>query len=196
MNDRLLGFLAGKNLQLRKMDSEHYIDFFDCGRDAALTKWFCDTALRWQNEDMCTVWVLSRANNATDAVGFFTLPAHQIIPGNVAKNERATQPINKPWVNGLLQPFPAQLLGKFALDQSEQGKGVGAVLMLCAYAKHVEVADVSGAKFLVLDARGDKLSSYYCERYGFARSGLAGEMAQMYRPTSAIRAELEAALDS
>lgn len=158
-----------------------------------MSKWFCGTALRWQNEDMCAVWVLSPANNESDALGFFTLSAHQIIPGNVDKSDKAAEPSNKAWVNNLQQPYPAQLLGKFALERSQQGSGLGAVLMLCVYAKHVEVAEVSGAKFLVLDARGDKLVQYYRENYGFVRSEFAGDLAQMYRPTAIIRAELDRA---
>ena len=159
-----------------------------------MSKWFCETALKWQREDMCQVWVLSPADNTSDALGFFTLSAHQIIPGNVAKDDKATDPDNKSWVNGLRHPYPAQLLGKFALDESQQGKGLGELLMLCAYAKHVSAADVAGAKFLVLDVRDERLVSYYHESFSFVRSSLVGDTAQMYRPTSAIRADLEAIL--
>lgn len=181
-------------MHLRKMDEGHYVDFFDCGRDQAMTQWFCGTALKWQREDMCAVWVLSPANNDTDALGFFTLSAHQIIPGNVRKDHKAVDPANKSWVNGLKNPYPAQLLGKFALDQSQQGKRLGELLMFCAYAKHVEAADAAGAKFLVIDVQEAQLVAYYRDRFGFIQSGLAAEMAQLYRPTSTIRADVEAAI--
>ncbi|MFT4201129.1 hypothetical protein [Gordonia sp. (in: high G+C Gram-positive bacteria)] len=194
MTDRFSAFLAGAGLQLRRMDDEHLVDFFDCGRDAGMDKWFCQTAMKWQREDMCAVWVLSPADNATDPLGFFTLSAHQVIPGNVDKCHRAADASNKSWVNNLRQPFPAQLLGKFALDGSQQGKGLGAILMTCVYAKHVEAADVAGAKFLVVDVREDDLVTYYSERFGFERSGLIDEMAQMYRPTWVVREDLNEAL--
>lgn len=194
MTDRLSVFLADAGLQLRRMDDEHFVDFFDCGRDAGMDKWFCQTAIKWQREDMCAVWVLSPADNATDPLGFFTLSAHQIIPSNVDKRHKAADGSNKSWVNNLQQPFPAHLLGKFALDGSQQGKGLGQILMTCVYAKHVEAADAAGVKFLVVDVQEGDLVTYYSERFGFVRSGLVGETAQMYRPTSVIRQELDEVL--
>lgn len=194
MIDHLSAFLADRRLQLRRLDDEHFVDFFDCGRDADMDKWFCQTAMKWQREDMCAVWVLSPADNATDPLGFFTLSAHQVIPSNVDKSHKAVDASNKAWVNNLQQPFPAQLLGKFALDRSQQGKGLGQILMTCVYAKHVEVADVAGVKFLVVDVQEDDLVTYYSEQFGFVRSGLVGEMAQLYRPTSVIRQELDEVL--
>lgn len=176
------------------MDDEHFVDFFDCGRDAAMDKWFCQTAMKWQREDMCAVWVLSPADKGADPLGFFTLSAHQVIPSNVDKSHKAAEASNRSWVNNLQQPFPAQLLGKFALDRSQQGKGLGQILMTCVYAKHIEAADVSGAKFLVVDVRDDDLVTYYSERFGFVRSGRIDEIAQMYRPTSVIRQELNEVL--
>lgn len=194
MIDRLSKFLAGRSLQLRRLDDEHFINFFDCGRDADMNKWFCQTARKWQREDMCAVWVLSPADNASDPLGFFTLSAHQIIPSNVDRGHKAVDASNKAWVNNVQRPFPAQLLGKFALDHIQQGKGLGQILMTCVYAKHVEVADVAGAKFLVVDVQKDDLVNYYSERFGFVRSGLVGERAQLYRPTSVIRQELDKVL--
>lgn len=194
MTDRLTAFLNEAGLQLQRMNDEHFVSFFDCGRDAAMDKWFRETALKWQREDMCAVWVLSPANSGTDPLGFFTLSAHQIIPSNVDKRHKAADAANRSWVNNLQQPFPAQLLGKFALDASQQGKGLGQMLMLCAYAKHVEAADAAGAKFLVVDVQDDNLVAYYRDSFQFVRSGLAGEMAQMYRPTAVIRQELAAVL--
>lgn len=194
MTDRLSVFLANAGLQLRRMDDEHFVGFFDCGRDAGMDKWFCETAIKWQREDMCVVWVLSPADNATDPLGFFTLSAHQIIPSNVDKRFKAADGSNKAWVNNLQQPFPAHLLGKFALDCSQQGKGLGEILMTCVYAKHVEAADAAGVKFLVVDVQEGDLVTYYSERFGFVQSGLVGEMAQMYRPTSVVRQELDEVL--
>lgn len=158
-----------------------------------MSSWFSSTAQKWQDEDMCAVWVLSPASNESDALGFFTLSAHQIIPGNVARADKAADPNNRAWVNNLQHPYPAQLLGKFALDRSRHGTGLGDILMLSVYAKHVEAADASGAKFLVLDAREESLVRHYRDRYGFVRSGFAGEVAQMYRPTAVIREELQRA---
>lgn len=187
-------YLNQHGLALRRMDEDHYVPFFDCGRDGDMTRWFTNRALEWQREDMCAVWVLSRAGDPSTPIGFFTLSAHQIIPGNVRKNDKAVHLTNRGWVNALQNPIPAQLLGKFALDERRQGRGLAPVLMLCAYVKHLAAAEAAGAKFLVVDVREDALVAYYERMYGFKRSELSGEMAQMYRPTSAIREDVGQAL--
>lgn len=193
MTDRIVEFLAGLGWRLRRMDSDHYTATFDCGRDEQMTKWFGRTALKWQNEDMCSVWILSPQDNETAVYGFFTLSSHLIIPGNVAKDDRASLAESRSWVNGLKNPFPAQLLGKFALDKDQQGKGLSLPLMLCVYVKHLEAAEVAGAKFLVVDVQEEALVNYYQERFGFIRSSQEGA-AQMYRPTKAIREDVAKAL--
>lgn len=194
MTNRLSAFLDDVGLGLRRLDEDHYTGFFDCGRDTKMDTWFRETALKWQREDMCAVWVLSKVDDPGDPVGFFTLSAHQIIPSNVNKKDIAADETNRCWVNNLRQPLPAQLLGKFALDKSLQGKGCGEVLMMCVYAKHVEAADAVGAKFLVIDVHQNELVDYYHKRFGFVRSSRADEMAQMYRPTAVIRQELDDSL--
>lgn len=191
MNDRLDSFLARMGLVLRRLDEDHFVGYFDCGRDESMNSWFHETAMKWQREDMCTVWVLSDSKAPSDCLGFFTLSSHQIIPSNVNKQLRASVPENKEWVNNLKNPMPAQLLGKFALDAQQQGKGLGAILMTCVYYKFVEVAETAGAKFLVLDVQEPNLVDYYTQKFAFVQSGLAGTMGQMYRPTSVIRQDLQ-----
>ena len=155
-----------------------------------MNSWFHKTAMKWQCEDMCTVWVLSKSKAPSDCLGFFTLSSHQIVPSNVHKKLRASDPENKAWVNNLKNPMPAQLLGKFALDAQEQGTGLSSILMTCVYYKFVEVAETAGAKFLVLDVQEPALVNYYTNEFGFMQSQMAGGRAQMYRPTSVIRQEL------
>lgn len=195
MTTELSAFLAQKGFQLQRMNRDHDVDFFDCGRDEKMSSWFSNKALKWQAEDMCAAWVISPMSSSNDALGFFTLSSHQIVPSTIARNDKATDASNRPWVNALGQPYPAQLLGKFALDRSQQGTGLGQLLMLCAYAKHLETASITGAKFLVLDVREPKLISYYRDKFGFVRSSRSGELAQMYRPTAAIRSDVAAALE-
>ena len=195
MTDRLSTFLEEKGLQLRKMDDAHYVNFFSCGQDL-MDEWFCETALKWQREDMCAVWVLSASDDDANVLGFFTLSAHQIIPSNVHKTAKAADAANRPWINNLDHAFPAQLLGKFAIEESQQGTGLASVLMYCVYAKHVAAADSAAAKFLVVDVQEHQLVSYYTKRFGFIQSELVVGHAQMYRPTSVIRQEVEELLAS
>lgn len=195
MKNSLESYLDAAELQLNRLNEDHYIDFFSCGRDPSMDRWFTETASKWQAEDLCAVWVLSPAKNNSDPLGFFTLSAHQLTPANLNKNARTADSANKSWLNGLEQPFPAQLLGKFALGAEQQGSGLSSVLMTCVYAKHMEASNAVGAKFLVLDIQNQMLLNYYQSRFGFQRSNRPGSLIQLYRPTSIIREELQEILN-
>lgn len=196
MTSALDTFLASKGLALHPLSDDHMVEWFDCGRDERMTGWFTSKARQWHAEDMCRVWVLVKCESPGMPVGFFTLSSHQILPSNVEKNARSTDPSNRGWVNALHEPYPAQLLGKFALASDAQGQGLGEVLMLCVYSKYLEAADVTGAKFLVLDAQEPGLVTYYDARFGFAHATQQDGRTKMYRPTSAIRQDCAAVFTS
>lgn len=193
-HERLAGFLANKGLLLRPLDDDHIIDWFDCGRDEHMNSWLCKHARRWQDEHLCQVWVLSSAETPGEPIGFFTLSAHQVTPESVDISERTVIEDNQVWMDSLQVPFPASLLGKFALDVGFQGKGYGTTLMLCVYAKHMEAASQLGAKFLVLDYQHGALATYYEEHFGFLHTSQEGNRGRMIKSTKAIAAELAEAL--
>lgn len=187
-------YLASWDLQLTRLDENHYLDYFECGHDEAMDRWLSETARKWQDEDLCTVWILSKNSAPETPLGFFTLSSHQIVSVNVGRKDKASGAGNREWVNALERPFPAQLLGKFALDADHQGKGLGSMLMLGVYAKHEEVAAVAGAKFLLIDVQEPALVSYYTCKFGFIQASGGSSMSQLYRSTQAIRNDLAEAL--
>ncbi|WP_297747575.1 hypothetical protein [uncultured Tessaracoccus sp.] len=191
MYARLPDYLGQRGLQLRRLDEEHYLEFFTCGRDDSMDDWLQRHARAWQEENLCSVWVLSSIDNLDQPTAFFTLSAHQIIPSNIKRGHKAAVSSNSPWVNNLNQAFPAQLLGKFAVDKDSQSTGTGTVLMVCVYAQHLAAAHASAAKFLVVDVQQPALVQYYRKRFGFVQVESSGEMVRMYRPTTAIRQDLD-----
>lgn len=193
MTTRFRQFLDDRKLSLRPLDDDHYRDTFDCGRDEAMTEWFSRTAGKWSREDLCAVWVLSPAGNDSAVYGFFTLSSHQINPSIVSRKHRAAQSENRPWVNGLTSPYPAQLLGKFAVDKDQQGSGTGAILMLGVFDTYLRVTDLTGSKFLVVDVQEPDLVAYYRDRYGFIRSSQT-DITRMYLPTEAVRQNMAESL--
>lgn len=193
-HERLAGFLANKGLLLRRLDDDHMIAWFDCGRDEQMNSWLYKHARKWQDEHLCQVWVLSSTETPGDPIGFFTLSAHQVTPESVPTAHRTSARDNRAWVNNLQASFPASLLGKFALDAGFQGQGFGEILMLCAYAQHLEAASHLGAKFLVLDAQHSNLAAYYETRFGFLHTSRVEGHERMIKSTIAVAAELAEAL--
>jgi len=92
-------------------------------------------------------------------VAFFTLSA------NVINSEEL--PLNQ--ARGQQKIIPTVLLGKFALDESLQGEGLGEVLLADAVEEAVKASNIVAARFLVVDAISEEIIGFY-EKYGFTLS--------------------------
>lgn len=147
---------------------EHFIDAFDCG-ELSLNTWLEKTAAKDQDSHLCRVHVAC-SPGSTDVLGFFALSNHTIKGGDLPKRMRGGAH------GGVERSIPALLLGKFAVDISQQGKGLGAYMMRAVFSNASDVAERSGLTVLTLDVREESLLTYY-QRYGFVRLGQRPSMA-------------------
>lgn len=63
-------------------------------------------------------------------------------------------------------PIPAVLLGRLAVDQSMQGKKLGAILLVNAMKRALLASATIGMYALVVDAKNEKAQSFY-QHFGF-----------------------------
>lgn len=66
-------------------------------------------------------------------------------------------------------PIPAMLLARLAVDESVQGKGVGATLLADAMQRTLLVAEETGIRLLLVHAVNEQAKSFYLH-YGFEAS--------------------------
>jgi GNAT superfamily N-acetyltransferase len=66
-------------------------------------------------------------------------------------------------------PIPAMLLARLAVDESAQGKGVGATLLADAMQRTLLVAEETGIRLLLVHAVNEDARSFYLH-YGFEAS--------------------------
>lgn len=173
--------------QCQPLNYEHITDFLDTGHGNDLGTWLSKHAKRFQDLNRCQVWVLTE-DNQTDAQGFFTLSSHTISSSILTKKQRGGISENN------LQP--AQLLGKFAVDKKLQGKGVSIYLMHEVFKTYINVSEITGTRFLVLNVIHEKVAMFY-ESMGFLR--IPGSPSQaspetvttMIMPTVAIQNALK-----
>lgn len=85
-------------------------------------------------------------------------------------------------------PVGMVLLARLAVDRSEQGKGVGALLLAEALRKAVAAGEVAAARLIVVDAVDDEAVAFY-ERYGFVRT--PEHPHRLYRRMKDVRASLD-----
>lgn len=128
---------------------------FECG-DQSLDDWFRRFA--WTNHaaGFARVYVTCRGERV---VGYFSLGAFSILRDHAT--ERAAK--------GGPQQIPALLLGRLAVDRSEQGHGVGAALLRYAMVLAVAASEKHAVRTLVVHALSGPARDFY-GRYGFETS--------------------------
>jgi ribosomal protein S18 acetylase RimI-like enzyme len=63
-------------------------------------------------------------------------------------------------------PVPAAMLGRLAIDRTQQGKRLGEILLLDAMRRVLGASKVIAVHALIVDALNDRARTFY-ERYGF-----------------------------
>jgi predicted N-acetyltransferase YhbS len=89
-------------------------------------------------------------------------------------------------------PVGMVLLARLAVDQSQQGRGVGAMLLAEALRKAVAAEEVAAARLIVVDAADEHAAALY-QRYGFVRA--PENPLRFYCRMKDVRASLDSSAD-
>lgn len=132
----------------------HGVDRFECGENA-LDTYLRKYALQSQAAGAARIYVVQLAD---EVIGYYSLSAGSIEPA--AAGSRLAKGLAR------AQPVPMILLGRLAVDRTQQGRGLGTLLLRDAILRFLQAADLIGARALVVHAKTEKLARYYA-RYGF-----------------------------
>lgn len=134
---------------------DHDRSSFECG-EPSLDEWLRRFA--WANHaaGFARVYVTCREQRV---VGYYSLGAFSIL------REHATERAAK----GGQSQIPALLLGRLAVDRSEQGHGIGAALLRHAMVMAVTASERHAVRALVVHAVDQHARDFYL-RYGFETS--------------------------
>lgn len=173
---------------VERLNDGHFLEFFDCRHDNnALGLWLSGKAREYDSRNQSRVWIMRRQDDLENPVGYYSLSSLSIGGGSLLKRDRKGIPASA--------EHPAQLLGKFALDQGVQGTDAGALLMRSVWEKHLAVAALTGSRFLALHVRHPSLEDYY-RRYGFETSsrgdGSGNGLVLMTMSTDRVQSTLDA----
>ena len=142
-------------LLLERLDAHHNVSTFDSGNEV-LDAWLRRHALAAQRMDSARTFVVTRSGRV---VGYFSLTMGSVL--------RAEAPAKL--VRGMpAYPVGMVLLARLAVDQSQQGRGVGAMLAE-ALRKAVAAGEVAAASLIVVDAVDEDAATFY-QRHGFVRA--------------------------
>lgn len=166
-------------LQLERLVAHHNLSGFQSGK-GELDSWLRRHALAAQQMDSARTFLLvHRLEGAENRVaGYFSLTMGSVL--------RTGAPPKL--VRGLpAYPVGMVLLARLAVDQSEQGQGLGALLLAEALRKAVAAGEAAAARLVVVGAIDDEAAKFYAH-HGFITA--PGHPLRLYRRMKDIRASL------
>jgi len=143
---------------------------FDCGTPA-LNEWLFRRALGNQAAGTSRTWVAVEHGTGR-VVAFYASSTCSILRSEAPKAYTRNQP----------EQLPAILLGRLAVDADHTGGGLGAALLKHFMVKATEVAQLVGARLVLVHAKDEVAKGFYLH-YGFIASPVDPLALMMLLPT-------------
>ena len=140
-------------IQIELLTGQHNRTRFECG-ESSLNDWLARMALQQQEKNFARTRVIVDAGLPTQILGYYTLLAHEIDTGQVPSTRK------------LPRRLACVLLGRLAVDQNAQGRGIGRLMLLDAIARTRATIEEAAGIGLVVDALHDRAAAFY-RSFGF-----------------------------
>jgi len=150
---------AAYEFRLESLAKHHDRVAFSCGVQS-LDHYLKTQASQDMRRKANAVFVMASAEAPRRIVGYFTLCAFTLSQNTVPEAARKHVP-RYPLVR-------ATLIGRLAVDKTNQGRGMGAVLLARALRMAYENTSVVGSSMIVVDAMDERAACFY-EAHGFIR---------------------------
>jgi GNAT superfamily N-acetyltransferase len=139
------------------LHEEHRIDGFACGT-ASLDDWLKRRARANQISGASRTYVAAEAGRVA---GYYCLASGALALNDAPCGLKRNMP----------DPIPMAVLGRLAVDQTWQGRGLGAALLRDAVERTQAASAILGIRGLLVHALSDAAKAFY-EHYGFVASPL------------------------
>lgn len=167
--------MSDQGLRIERLAAGHDITTFACGHHD-LDGWLRRHAVAAQEMDSARTFVLTRQERV---IGYFSLTM-----GSVLRQEAPAH-----LVRGLPSyPVGMVLLARLAVEETEQAKGLGGLLLAEALRRAVTAGEAVAARLVVVDAIDDAAVAFY-GRHGFVEA--PEHPRRLYRRMKDIRASLD-----
>lgn len=137
-------------------------DGFDCG-EHTLNTFLSKFARQSEDQNTARTWVVLDKSNRK-IIGYVSI-------SNTSIEKEAASKAVKSYVN----PIPALLIARLAVDRSCKGQGWGEEILLGAFQKAKEINEISAIQAVVVDTLNDNAESFY-KIYGFVKIGNTNKM--------------------
>lgn len=142
-------------VSIKEIRSKTVLKKFNCGTEV-LNSFLVRYALK--NDELGIGRTFIALDDNDQISGYFTLATAQVAYKEIPEDYKVKLP---------KYPIPALRIARLAVSKDLQGKGIGKWLLAQAFTKIIQVADVTGLYFIIVDAKETSKSFY--EHYGFQK---------------------------
>lgn len=142
-------------VSIKEIRSKTVLKKFNCGTEV-LNSFLVRYALK--NDELGIGRTFIALDDDDQISGYFTLATAQVAYKEIPEDYKVKLP---------KYPIPALRIARLAVSKDLQGKGIGKWLLAQAFTKIIQVADVTGLYFIIVDAKETSISFY--EHYGFQK---------------------------
>ncbi len=138
-----------------KLRADHDLSAFECG-EPALDDWLRRRALRNEESGASRTYAVCAGKQVA---GYYALAVgavvHAAAPGRVRRN--------------MPDPVPVMVIGRLAVHQRFQGRGIGPGLLRDAVLRTLQAAEIAGIRAILVHAISERARKFYVE-CGFVTS--------------------------
>lgn len=163
-----------KKYIIAPLEKKHDKSEFNCGVDA-LNQYLKTQASQDVKKNVAVTYVLT-TQTSEKILGYYTLSSMGIFPGELPDELIRRLP--------RYPVLPGILLGRLAVDDSCQGKGVGLYILIDALKRSLMVSNQIGIVAVIVDAKNEKSVTFY-EHFGFIK--LPENSHRLFLPISTIQ---------
>lgn len=159
------------------LTAELRIEGFDCGKPK-LTDWLKAHALDNEGRSSRTYVVVANTGpQAGDVVGYYTLATGGVTRSEMPRKIRHDLP----------NPVPVMIIGRLAVDERHQKKGIGPAMLTEAMQRTLEISQSAGVRALMVHAIDDDAVTFYL-KYGLVL--FPADSRTMFLPIETLSAAL------
>lgn len=158
---------------IRRLDKAHDRSAFNCGQPV-LNEWLKDRAGQFDRRDLSRTFVATRPDELL-VLGFYAISTHRVIYDVLPSAEAKGLP---------RLDIPVVLIGRLAVDQSARGQGLGALLLVDALRRSMQISEQVGIRAVEVDALDDTARNFYL-KFGFR--SLLDDSRHLFLPMHEIR---------
>lgn len=155
--------------RIRPLDDECEVARFRCG-EVALDTYLCRYASQDIKRGVARIFVATPAEMPGEVAGFYALSAASIAAEQLPEALRRKLP---------RYPVPAALLGRLAVGEAYQGRGLGSILLADACMRVAAASQTLAVAAILVDAKSPAAAAFY-RHFGFV--ALPGQGTRLMLP--------------